>query len=249
MSKPLVSVVMTVYNCEKYIEESLMSIFNQTFRDFEVIIYDDSSTDKTRQVIDGFLKKNIKKFTGAVHINYGGKNVGCGEGRNRVIKEARGKYLAVFDADDISLSYRLEKQIKFMEQNDDISFLGGFAIKINENNEELKQIMDYPTQNHVDIVAMIIKKNMNPMIDPTMVFRKKVFDKLNGYSLKLDRKLVPDFDLWLRAILNNYKFHNLQEPLIRYRINNKGNTLKYKQEMIKQHVTVRREFINKYRTF
>ncbi len=249
MDIPLLSVITTVYNCEKYVKESLQSVFNQTFQDFEIIIYDDVSTDKTRQVIDDFLKKNIKKFVGPVRIIYGGGNVGCGEGRNRAIKEARGKYLAVFDGDDISLPDRLEKQIKFMEQNDDISFLGGFARKINEKNEELKQIMDYPTQNHVDIVAMIIKKNMNPMIDPTMVFRKKVFDKLNGYSLKSDRQLVPDFDLWLRAILNNYKFHNLQEPLIQYRINSKGNTLKYKQKMIRQHVMVRREFMNKYRMF
>lgn len=244
MNKPLLSVITTVYNCERYIEMSLKSLLNQSFKNFEVILINDGSTDNTWNIVQKIIK-NDERFI----LIDNKENKKIPTSRNEAIKISKSKYLFIHDGDDISLPNRLEKQIKFMEQNDDISFLGGFAIKINEKNEELEQVMDYPPQNHVDIVAMIIKKNMNPMIDPTMVFRKKVFDKLNGYSLKLDKKLVPDFDLWLRAILNNYKFYNLQEPLIKYRINSKGNTLKYKQKMIRQHVMVRREFMNKYRVF
>ena len=85
------------------------------------------------------------------------------------------------------------------------------------------------------------------MLDPTMMFRKDAFSNLGEYSSKKDRKLVPDFDLWLRAVLEGYKFCNLQEPLVKYRVNSEGNTLKHKKEMIRQHVIVWREFMSKYR--
>jgi glycosyltransferase involved in cell wall biosynthesis len=244
---PLLSIVITVYNCAKYINESLQSIFNQTFKGFEIIIYDDASTDKTRQVIADFLEENTKNFVGSAHAIYGGKNVGCAEGRNRAIRKAKGKYIAILDGDDVSLPYRLEKQVKFMEKNEDISFLGGFAAKIDEEGIESGEVMDYPPEKHFDIVNMITKRNMNPMLDPTMMFRRDAFEKLGEYSFKEDRKLVPDFDLWLRAILGGYKFYNLQEPLVKYRVNREGNTLKHKKEMIRQHVVVWREFMLKYR--
>ena len=117
MSVPLVSVIMTAYNCEKYIKESLESIIFQTFKDFEIIVYDDASTDKTWQLAVDLLNNN----NCVSRMRHGKENVGCGEGRNRAIEEARGKYIAIEDADDISFQTRLAKEVKFMEENDDMS--------------------------------------------------------------------------------------------------------------------------------
>ena len=120
MSIPLVSVIITAYNCEKFLEESLNSIFYQTFKDFEIIFYEDASTDKTWQVALDLFKNSKSDFIGARLIHSGDKNVGCGEGRNRAIKEARGKYIAIQDADDISFQHRLEKEVDYLEEHDDV---------------------------------------------------------------------------------------------------------------------------------
>lgn len=242
MSSPLVSVITTVYNCDKFLEESLESIFNQTFKDYEIIIYDDASTDNTHDIIFNYLRKF--KY---IHVILDPKNVGCGEGRNRAIAKASGKYLAIEDGDDISLLERLEKQVEFMESNQDISFLGGHALQIDENSDLIEDIFNYPPKYNKDILTMASIKNANPMIDPTMILRKEAFEELGGYSLKEDRKLVPDFDLWLRAMVKGYKFHNLQIPLVKYRINSEGNTIKFKKEMIRQHMVVLSEFKKIYK--
>ena len=177
----------------------------------------------------------------------GSENVGCGEGRNRAIKISKSEYLAIQDGDDISLLERLEKQVEFMESNQDISFLGGYALQIDENSDLIEDIFNYPPKYNKDILIMASIKNANPMIDPTIMLRKETFEELGGYSLKKDRKLVPDFDLWLRAMVKGYRFHNLQIPLVKYRINSEGNTIKFKKEMIRQHMTVLSEFKKIYK--
>ncbi len=238
MSVPLVSVIMTVYNCEKYIEESLDSIFNQTFKDFEVVVYTDACTDKTQEIVGRYFN-NYKNFN---HLIYGRRDgpIGCFKGRMEAIVRSKGKYIAIQDGDDISLLDRLEKEVNFLEENEDIFCVGGWANKIDENGEDIGT-MEYPPDTH-DNVVKSISKFLNPMIDPTTMFRKVKFLQLRGYSLKKDRDLVDDFDFWCRAILNGYKIYNLQTPLIKYRINSDGNTRKHKMKMIKQHTIVWKEF-------
>jgi glycosyltransferase involved in cell wall biosynthesis len=234
MSTPLVSVITTAYNCEKYIKESINSIINQTFRDFEIVVYNDASTDKTWDIVfhmDLFCDHNIFR---------GDKNVGCGEGRNRAIKQARGKYIAIQDADDISLPERLEKEVNFLEENDDIFCVGAWAIKIKEDGSFIES-MTYPRSAHEKIYEDIIVKKNNPIIDPSCMYRRGLFNELGGYDGRW--KLVPDFNLWARAAKAGFKFFNFQEALVYYRQHPNSVTNKSEMAVVREHYRMCKEVL------
>ena len=114
---------MPVYNGEKYLQEAIESILNQTFKDFEFIIINDGSTDKTLEIIKSFTDPRIKLITQ--------ENRGIIYSLNKGITESRGKYIARMDADDISLPERLEKEYRFLEQNPNYGIVGTtFLIKL-----------------------------------------------------------------------------------------------------------------------
>ncbi len=112
MKPPLVSVVMPTYNAGKYVEEAISSILGQTFSDFEFIIVDDGSTDRTPEILRTYTDPRIQ-------LLFNEKNEGNYPARNRGCRLARGKYIAVMDGDDVAMPERLEKQVKFMEENPD----------------------------------------------------------------------------------------------------------------------------------
>jgi len=246
MSVPLVSVIMTAYNCEKYIEESIESIFIQTFRDFEFIIYHDGSTDKTWQNALATITKRGKAFMGCVKMLPSHKNVGCGEGRNRAIKRARGKYIAIQDADDISFQTRLAKEVEFMEKNEDIFCVGAFADKMEEDGKFI-ELMTYPLKTHEEIHNDILVKQHNNIIDPSCMYRKEDFDRLGGYDGQW--KLVPDFNLWVRAAQAGLKFANLQEVLVHYRQHPNSITNKSRKAVDREHFKMCRELFNENKGF
>ena len=232
---------MTVYNEEKYIEESINSILSQTFKNFKISIFLDGCTDNTENIVKkiqnsnsniSVIKENIKK--------------GCPERRQQLINSRNSEYLVIQDADDISYSSRFEKQMFFLKNNPEIFCVGSFADKIDESGENIG-IMDYSPECHNDIIKMIVEECKNPIIDPSVMFRRKIFNKLGGYSL--DKKIftVPDFDIWLRAILNGEKFYNIQESLIKYRVNEEGVTIKHKKKMIEQHMVIWKKFMLEYK--
>jgi len=241
MTNPLVSVITTVYNCEKFIEESIKSIFNQTFRDFELIIYEDASTDKTWQKILAAITDRNKKFMGYVRLVPGKTNVGCGEGRNRAINRAKGKYIAIQDSDDISFQNRLQKEVEFLEENQDIFCVSAWADVIDEQGDFI-EIFNYPPAYHKKIKKEIFEKKNNPIIDPASMFRRDIFNKLGGYDKKWG--LVPDFNLWIRAMKEGYKFANIQEVLIHYRKHSGSVTNKYKMDVVKEHYKMCRDLFN-----
>ena len=240
MTKRMVSVIVPVYNCEEYVEESLKSILQQDFDDYEVIVYNDGSTDHSVGVVGEALAKYHDGKENYAHWILE-KNKGVFKARAEAIRMSKGKYIALHDADDISLSYRLKTQVDFLEEHKDVWCVGSIAGKINEKNQDLG-FMDYPPKKYVDIYNMLVNYGRNPMIDSSTMFRKEIFDKLGGYSLKDDRCLVDDFDLWARAILQGYRFYNFRQVLIRYRVNPKGNTRLHKQKMIEQHKVVWKDF-------
>lgn len=224
------SVVTTVYNCEKYIEESIQSILDQTFEDFEFFIINDGSTDRTVEKISQFRDPRI------IVLNHD-SNKKIPFRRNEGIDLARGKYIAIHDGDDMSLPHRLEEEVRFLEKNDHIFCLGSHAVKVDEDSYEIGT-MFYPPPHHNGILAKFIYGYTNPMIDPTTMFRKEDFDQLGGYSTDERVSTVPDFDLWVRALISDRLFANLMVPLIRYRMNPDGVTSNKRKEMIRQHMIV-----------
>ena len=244
MSRPLVSVIMAVYNCEKFIKESLYSIKNQYFKDFEIILYDDGSIDKTYAMAEEILyASGIRYSMGKLFI---GDNVGCGQTRNKAIAMASGKYLAIQDGDDRSFPHRLGKEVKFLEDNPDIFCVSAFADVMDENGKFL-EFYTYPPIAHKNIKNEILEKKINPIIDPASMFRTDVFKKLGGYDDKW--KLVPDFNLWVRAIIEGYKFANIGDFLVHYRKHKNSNTTKYKKEAIREHFKMCGELFNENKGF
>ena len=238
MSSPLISVIMAVYNCEKFIKESLYSIKNQTFKDFEIILYDDGSTDKTYKIAEEILYASGIRYSMGKSLT--GDNIGCGQARNKAVEFASGKYLAIQDGDDKSFSHRLRTEAELLEKNSDIFCVSSLARVMDEEGRFL-EYYTYPYATHKNIKKDLLEKRINPIIDPASMFRRDIFEKLGGYDSKW--KLVPDFNLWARAVLKGYKFANIGDFLVHYRKHKNGNTTKYKKEAIKEHFKMCREIL------
>lgn len=239
---PKLSVVTTLYNCEQFIEESIQSVLDQTYSDFEWIIINDGSTDSTWDIATKMLAEDHR-----VIMMNSSENKKIPRRRNEAIKMSRGKYIAIQDGDDISLPMRFEKEIAYLDNNTNVFCVGGHAIMIDHEGKQ-SGVMNYPPIRHRQIVNGLLHKQLNPMIDPSTMFKKYVFESLGGYTLDESIYTVPDMDLWARAIVDGKVFANLPEIIIKYRKNANGMTEKHKSEMIKAHMQVWRRFKNEFMT-
>ena len=162
MNMPMISVIMPVYNGEKYLCEAIDSILNQTYTDFEFIILNDGSTDKTEEIILSYDDPRI------VYVK-NETNLQIVKTLNKGIALAKGKYIARMDADDISLPERFEKQLKFMEQYPSIDVCGTWMRII----DKPKQVWTYP-EKHEEIKAQLLFNT--PLSHPTLIIKKSFFN-------------------------------------------------------------------------
>lgn len=204
---PLVSVVMTAYNAEKFISESINSVLNQSWKDFEFLIIDDCSSDKTPEIIKSFNDERIIFYKKS--INSGFK--GYVENLNTLIEKSKGKYIARIDADDIWHIEKLEKQIDFLTNNPDIALsFCHKAHRINENGK-IVGIFDLIPQ-HTNFEEYFTHKN--PAIHPSIVFvKEKITTK---YRWKLF--YAEDYDFHLINFSRGIKYHCSDEILMDYRV-------------------------------
>ena len=200
MSEPMISVVMPVYNQEKYLKESIESILAQNFSDFEFIIVDDQSTDSSWQIIQEYADKDSR----IIAVKNTGKK-GCYPARNCGHRLAKGKYIAVMDSDDIALPERLQKQFDFMEQNPDIDICGSWMKNFGAND----RITKLPT-NHEDIRDLTF---FGCAIGNNVAFFKR---DLN-LEYATDFNCSEDYELWCRKI-DELHFANIPEILLLYRV-------------------------------
>lgn len=231
---PKVSVITPVYNCEKYIISSINSVLGQGFRDFELIIINDGSTDETPNIIKSFENSKIRFFDL-------GQNKGIPVARNFGINQAKGEYIAIHDGDDISESDRFLEQVQFLDAHPEIFCVGSWATKIDEESKIIDEMI-YPPPDHKEIYKMFFGR-ICPIIDPSTMFRKSDFIELSCYN-ETDKyaHFVPDLDLWFRALVKGKMFANLTKKLISYRINPKGMTNLYKPKMIEAHVRIQAKY-------
>jgi len=200
------SVILSAYNNENYLTEAIKSILDQTFRNLEIIIINDASTDDSGKIIKSFASKDKR----IVLIN-NKKRLGLTKSLNKAVRLAKGKYIARMDADDISLKDRLEKQTSYLEENHDIAVLGSWVVLIDKKGKELK--VKKTSCGYKNILDSIIKAN--PFIHPTLVFRKDIFDKVGLYDESFP--YAQDHELMLR-IAQKYKVDNFPEALLKYRV-------------------------------
>jgi len=199
-----ISVVMPVYNEENYLKASIESILNQSFTDYEFIIIDDGSTDTSVKIIKSYNDPRI--------ILYQSENRGMVYQFNFGINRANASIIARMDADDIAEVNRFEEQNEFLEKNPQIDIVGSNVIFINENGEMLCK-KRYP-ENHIEIEFMMPIESA--VCHPSVMIRKEVFNQLGFYDEAFG--YAADHKLFLKMILNGYRFHNIQEALLKYRV-------------------------------
>lgn len=224
MSKaPLVSVLMPVFNAEKYLKEAIGSILNQTFKDFELIVVNDGSTDNSEQMVMSYRDHRIKYV-----LNH--ENLGIVKSLNRGLELAQGKYIARMDADDISVPNRLEKQINFMESNAHVAVCGAQAMCIDKQGNNLWEL-PVPQQSD-EIKARMLFSNC--FIHPLTFFRSNI---VKQYQYDLDYQYAEDYFL-LAKISGTYEVANLPEKLLLYRIQANSITAQKKEQMEAVHKKV-----------
>ncbi len=210
MSRPTVSIVMPVYNGEKYLKEAIDSILGQTYKDFEFIIIDDGSNDRTAKIVQSYKDSRIRFIT---HENKG-LSASCNEG----ITMAKGKYIARQDADDISELNRLQTQVDFMEKNKNIGLVGS-NYRVMDENGAVSITTDVFT-NPKDLKLAEIFSNQ--FGHGTVLIRSETLKKPYYDSIY---KSAQDVDLWSR--ISHYSdLANIREPLYRWRLAGEGLSTK-----------------------
>ena len=207
MDQKLISVIMSVYNGEKYLVQAIDSILNQTYQNFEFIIIDDCSTDNSSHILQEYAKKDSR-----IKIIKKEKNIGIKgfiENLNLGISIAKGKYIARMDQDDVSLPERFQKQVDFLENNPEITLVGAQLNLINEQNKITGEAI--AALQHRDIVKRITSQIQ--LFHPVIMFRK---DQNIQYREKF--LYCEDYDLYLNLITQGKKLANLNEKLLHYRI-------------------------------
>lgn len=204
MSEPLISVVLPVYFGERYLHESVESILTQTFKYFELIIFDDGSQDNSRKILESYNDPRI-------HLIFQ-ENAGLPETLNRAIALCKGRYIARQDHDDISLPSRLQKQFEFLEANPNFAMVGTGADIWAED-----QISSRHHAHPSDCATLRFELLFNnPFVHSSLMFRKEVFQKVGLYSTDPNRQPPEDYE-FISRIARRYPVANLKERLVIYR--------------------------------
>lgn len=212
---PLISVIMAVHNGEKYLTESINSIINQTYQDFEFIIIDDGSTDNSRQVLEQYTKLDQRILV------FHQEKKGLPTSLNRGIELAQGKYMARMDADDISLPERFAKQVAFMEKYPEIGVCGTWVKTFGTEQVYENQ---YPVD-HDNIKCCLLFGT--GIAHPSILLRKQFLEQ---YNLRYNPEYTycQDYELWVHSS-NYFKLANIPEVLLLYRLHPKQMGQAYSQ--------------------
>jgi len=204
MSVP-VTVLMPVYNGENYLREAIDSVLQQSFKDFELLIVNDGSTDKTEEILRSYTDARLR------YINQA--NAGVSAALNTGLKEAKGKYIARFDADDICYPQRLELQYRFMETHPDYILIGSDADYMSEEGEFL---FTYKNTGYSNEEINERLKVYCPFVHSTVFYLKQVVLDCGSYNVNAHS--FEDYFLWIHLIKLG-KVCNFKEPLIKVRFN------------------------------
>jgi glycosyltransferase involved in cell wall biosynthesis len=210
-NQPAITVLMPAYNAAKYIGEAIQSVLQQTFVDFELLILNDGSTDNTTSVINSFDDARI--------IVIDQQNKGVAEALNIGLKQARGTYIARFDADDVCYPERLQKQYDFLTGHPDHVLVGSNVDYILEDGDFL---FHFKCIAHTHSEVMDKLYFYCPFIHPAVMYRKDVICNAGGYST--DAHNFEDYLLWT-SVSKFGKMGNLPEALIKYRLNSSSVTI------------------------
>lgn len=220
MNNPKISVLMPVFNAEKFLKEAIDSILNQTFADFEFIIINDGSTDNSEKIIMSYDDNRIRYYKNK-------KNLGVARTLNKGLKLAKGKYIARMDADDISLPTRLEHQYNLLKNDKKLIIVFTSCSWIDEKGEIISRLKDKYTSPEAIYYQLQFR---NCLAHTSAMFKKDIIcDEFGGYNEKYQ---AEDNELWLR-ISSKYKIVKINKKLVKIRLSAFSKT-GIKQEIIDQ---------------
>lgn len=222
---PKVTVLMSVYNGEKYLKEAVDSILSQTFTDFEFLIIDDASTDRTPEILRSYRDPRIRIITNE-------ENLGLTKSLNRGLALVMGKYIARMDADDISYPQRIEEQVKYLEEFQNVGLVGSSFEIIDESGNIVSRNV-YKNYTSENIYYKLIFNNC--IAHSSVMYRRDLVIKIGGYNERLTR--TQDYDLWSK-ISKRSRIEIIDEVLLKWRDSqsNISNKCKTEQDLIAKNI-------------
>jgi len=198
--RPTVSVLLTVFNGQRFVEDAIDSILEQTFEDFEFLVIDDGSTDETPSILDGYDDPRMRVIRQA--------NAGRGPALNRGLREVDGEYVAIIDDDDIARRTRLERQLEYFSTHPDTALVGTYYERRWPDSERPTELIRSPTS-HERLLKTLPKRN--PFSHSTVMYRRGAALDVGGYDGA--KHSCIDYSLWLRLATNGYQFGMIDDFL------------------------------------
>lgn len=204
----MISILLAVYNGEKYISQSVDSIINQTFEEWELLIGFNGTTDSSKDIIAKYNDSRIKIFD---YDNEKGK----AKTLNKLIKKAKYDWCAIQDDDDIWLPQKLEKQFSLTDCHD---VIGTFIHYINKNNQIIGGARIVSDHENIKRLSL---SGINQVANSSAIFKKEAASQINFWREDLDG--IEDFDFWVKLLKKGYRFHNISRKLVLHRIHSESN--------------------------
>lgn len=201
--KPKVTVLMSVYNGERFLPQAIDSILTQSYHDFEFLIIDDGSNDRSREIIQSYNDKRIRLINNR-------ENIGLTASLNKGLELAGGEYIARMDADDVSYPQRLEVQVEFLENNPAVALLGAWAEVVDEDGKTIK-VWRYPAGDCAIRWRLLTR---NCLVHSSVMYRKDKVRDAGGYNSSL--KFAQDYELWAK-LSGTARIRQLPRVLITHR--------------------------------
>lgn len=232
MDHPLVSVIMPAYNAEEYIAESIDSVVDQTYKNWELIIIDDGSTDNTKAI----AKKRAEKDNRVQYLYQ--ENGKQGKARNYGINKSKGEYIAFLDADDLWVKEKLEIQIQFLKKHPkiDLVFSKGYYLKDKKKTEFDIEIRNEWTK---DDLPKFIEFNKIPIL--SVIVKRESLLEVSSFAESDQTQFGEDYLLWLMLLSKNNRFSSLSDRLFYYRVHVNQITINHQSETV--------DMLNLYRIF
>jgi len=216
---PRVSVVMSMYNAERYVAEAVESVLRQSYADWELLIVDDGSSDESTAIAQEYATAHPHCIRYLTHS--GRANRGVSASRNLGAVHARGDFIAVLDADDACEPLRLEEQVRFLDSHPETALVGTYFLEIGTDGAGREGI-DLPL-NHLEICWHLLFNN--PFIHSSVMFRRSdILSSAGGYDESI--AYAHDYEYWLR-ITAKFRVANLPKPLLRYRVHGTSLTARF----------------------
>jgi glycosyltransferase involved in cell wall biosynthesis len=225
--RSIVTVLMPVYNGEIFLKEAIDSILNQTFTDFEFLIINDGSTDRSEEIILGYKDSRIRYIKND-------ENLRLIRTLNKGINLANGQFLVRMDADDISLPNRIERQVYFMQNNAEVVVAGSWFQSTGDNNI----IVQYPTLHNAIVTEFLYKCSI---CHPSTIWRLENLDTL---AFNTDFDHAEDYEFWIQC-MNIGKLANIPEVLLNYRTHNMNVSSQYSEIQINNSNLIRTSLFHK----